>query len=143
VLTSPLQRARRTCELAGFGAEALVTEDLAEWDYGKDEGRTKAEILVDDPSWDIWREGPHGGEPLAALAARVARVIDIARQAGGDVLCFAHGHSLRTLAAVWFELDPAFAGHLHLDPTTISVLGWEHGRPALIEWNARGSRPGS
>jgi broad specificity phosphatase PhoE len=142
VLVSPLQRAMRTAKLLGFAEGALVTDSLMEWDYGTDDGRMKSEIIVDDPTWDLWTDGPHDGEPLASLTERIDGVLSVVRQCPpGNVLIVAHGHSLRVLCARWLGLDATFARSLHLDPTTVSVLGFEHGRPAIIEWNRDGSRP--
>lgn len=135
VFTSPLVRARATCELAGFGAQAVVVNDLAEWDYGNVEGRTTAEMRVDTPNWSIWREGPVGGETLAEVAARADRVIARMQSVGGDVACFAHGHLLRILAVRWMGADARFAGNLALGPTSISTLGFASGLPAMLTWN--------
>jgi broad specificity phosphatase PhoE len=142
VLVSPLQRAMRTAKLLGFSEGALVTESLMEWDYGKDDGRTKSEIIVEDPSWDLWTDGPHEGESLESLTERIDGVLAVVRQCPpGNVLLVAHGHALRVFCARWLGLPATFGRSLHLDPTTISVLGYEHGRPAIIEWNRDGSRP--
>ena len=100
VLTSPLQRARTTAALAGF-PDAIVDADLAEWDYGDDEGLTRAEILERSPGWSLWRDGCPGGESPDAVAARLDRVVARVRAVEGDAIAFAHGHSLRSLAARW------------------------------------------
>ncbi|HJW21596.1 MAG TPA: histidine phosphatase family protein [Candidatus Limnocylindrales bacterium] len=135
VLTSPRRRAMDTCRRAGFGDRAVVDADLAEWDYGADEGRTTAEIQVDRPGWSIWRDGPLGGETIGQVAARAERVIHRARQVDGDVLAFAHGHLLRVLAARWADFAPVDGRGLLLEPATISILGWERETPVIELWN--------
>lgn len=139
VLASPLARARRTAELAGFGAGQIeLDDDLMEVDYGEYEGRTTAEIRRARPGWDLWRDGCPGGETIADAARRAERVIARAREADGPVLLVAHGHLLRTLAARALELAPEAGRHFKLDPSTISVIGSEHEWPALTQWNAPG-----
>ena len=135
VLTSPRVRARDTSRLAGFGDRAVVDDDLAEWDYGADEGRTTAEIQGDRPGWSIWIEGPAGGETIDAVAARADRTIERVRSASGDVLAFAHGHLLRILAARWVGLAPADGRRFLLEPATLSILGWERETPVIERWN--------
>ena len=135
VLTSPRRRALETCRLAGFGGRAIVDDDLAEWDYGADEGRTTAEIRRDRPGWTIWRDGPSGGETIDQVAARAERVIARARAADGDVLAFAHGHLLRILGARWVGLAAVDGRALLLEPATLSILGWEHESPVIARWN--------
>jgi len=137
VLTSPLQRARCTATLAGF-PDAVVDDDLAEWDYGDDEGRTSAEIRVGRPGWTIWTGGPHGGERLAQVAARADRAIARIRSIDGDVLAFAHGHLLDILAARWVGLAPDHGRVFYLDPAAMSVLGWHADQPVVKRWNADG-----
>ena len=134
VLTSPRSRARDTAALAGF-ADAIVDDDLVEWDYGDDEGRTTAEIQQERPGWFLWQDGVRNGESLDHVAARTKRVIARGLAADGDVLVFAHGHVLRVLAACWLEQPPAFGQRLAFDPAMISVLGWEHDRACLTTWN--------
>src|SRR5205807_847369 len=111
VCTSPLQRARKTCELAGFGAAATVDKDLVEWNYGAYEGKTTADIRKERPDWQLFRDGCPGGESVQAVGARADRVVARLRAAGGDVLVFSSGHFLRVLAARWLGLDPS-AGRL-------------------------------
>jgi broad specificity phosphatase PhoE len=135
VISSPLRRARRTCELAGFGASARVCDDLAEWDYGDMEGKTTDEIRADRPGWDIWTDGVLGGESLEEVANRADRVVALVRGRGGDVLAFAHAHILRVIAARWLDLDPGFGRGLLLAPATISILGWERENSAIVRWN--------
>jgi probable phosphoglycerate mutase len=136
VLTSPLQRARETCELAGFGAVADVDADLQEWDYGEYEGLTTEEIRRSRPGWTAFTGGFPGGEALADVADRVDRVISRVRCHDGPVLAFGHGHCLRVLAARWIELDPVAAARLKLSTATISVLGWERETAAIERWNS-------
>jgi broad specificity phosphatase PhoE len=136
VLTSPRQRARDTCELAGHGGVAEVTNDLAEWDYGAYEGRTTDEIRRNVPDWTIFSHGTPDGETAAAVAARADRVIERACEANGVVALFSHGHFLRVLGARWIGL-PASAGALFaLDPATLSLLGHERDQRVLREWNS-------
>jgi broad specificity phosphatase PhoE len=137
VLTSPLRRARHTAALAGFG-DAIVDDDLAEWDYGDDEGRTSAEIRAERPGWNIWYDGPKNGETLDHLAARADRVIARVRTAGGAGLAFAHGHLLDVLAARWVALPPEDGRIFYLDPASVSVLGWHGAQPVVRTWNSDG-----
>ncbi len=136
VLASPLSRARDTAALAGY-ADAVVDDDLCEWDYGDYEGRTTVDIRASEaPTWFLWDDGVPNGETLGQVAARADRVIARAWAVGGDVLVFAHGHVLRVVGARWLELDPGFARHLELSPATVSILGWERDVPAIEAWNA-------
>src|SRR5207249_3516 len=107
VYTSPLQRAARTCALAGYGAVAVADPDLVEWDYGAYEGRTTEDIRKERPDWHLFRDGCPGGEGVADVGARADRVVGRLRAVGGDVLVFSSGHILRVLAARWLGLDPA------------------------------------
>jgi broad specificity phosphatase PhoE len=141
VLTSPLSRARRTCELAGFGDRAEVCDDLVEWDYGEYEGLVTDEIRRRRPGWTLWQDGVPGGETLAQVAARADRVVQRARRSGGDVLAFAHGHLLRVVAARWLGLEPSAAGSLLLVPASLGVLTWEREVPALGRWDDDGADP--
>lgn len=135
VLTSPRRRARHTAELAGF-ADAEVTDDLAEWAYGDYEGLTTAQIREAVPGWTIWTGVSPGGETGAEVAARLDRVVARAREAGGRTLVFAHGHSLRVLAARWLGLPPEGGRLLRLDTATLSVLGFERETAVVLRWNA-------
>src|SRR5246127_2192829 len=126
VFTSPLQRASRTCELAGFGAAAEIDPDLVEWDYGEYEGRRTAEIHVERPDWQLFRDGCPGGESPTQIGARADRVVSRARAVKGDVLLFSSGHFLRVLAARWLGLDAAGGRYLLLSTASLSVLGYEH-----------------
>ncbi|MGX1757531.1 histidine phosphatase family protein [Streptomyces lydicus] len=138
VRTSPLVRAKETCELAGFGDRARPWDALMEFDYGAYEGLTPAEIKSGRPDWLIWRDGVPEGETLAEVAARADAVVDWARSADRDVLVFAHGHILRALGARWLGLDISFAARIRLEPTSLSVLGWAYGEPAIERWNDTG-----
>ena len=135
VLSSPLQRARRTAELAGYGERAEPDEDLRERDYGDYEGLTTKAIRVERPGWDVWRDDIPGGETLAQLGARADRVIERALAAGGDTLVFAHSHLLRTLGARWIGIGPEGGGKLVLGTAAVSVLGFERERRVLRRWN--------
>lgn len=135
VLASPLERARRTAELAGFGDALAFDEDLMEVDYGDYEGRTTAEIHRARPDWDLWRDGCPGGETIAEAATRAERVLARARAAQGPVLLVGHGHLTRTLASRALTLEPDHGRHLALDPATLSIVGAEHAAPALRLWN--------
>jgi probable phosphoglycerate mutase len=137
VFTSPLQRASRTCELAGFGAAAQVDADLVEWNYGRYEGLTTADILRQNPKWDLFRDGCPGGESPSAVSARADRVIGWIRAVAGDVLLFSHGHFLRVLAARWMGLDVSFGRYLLLSTSAVCALGYEHNlsEPVIRLWN--------
>ena len=142
VLTSPLVRARRTAELAGF-PDAVVEPGLTEWDYGAYEGRTTAEISAElGRRWDLWHDGvPAGatpGESATDVRARAERVLERATVAlpDGDVILFAHGHMLRAIAIAWVGLAPSAGTIFALSTSTLSVLGFEHDRPAIRVWNA-------
>lgn len=135
VYVSPLQRARQTCVLAGYGEAAIVEPDLIEWDYGTYEGKTSAEIQTTQPGWTLFGDGVPGGETLADVAARAARVIGRVRSVSGDVLLFGHGHQLRILTALWLEFAPSAGQHLQLEPASPSTLGYEHEWTALLSWN--------
>jgi broad specificity phosphatase PhoE len=138
VFTSPLQRAARTCELSGFGAGAITDRDLVEWDYGKYEGLTSAEILKQNPSWDLFRDGAPGGESPEQIGERADRVVQRIRNDGGDVLIFSSGHFIRVLTARWLALGPGVGGrYFLLNPASLSALSYEHNlsRPVIRLWN--------
>jgi probable phosphoglycerate mutase len=135
VLASPLARAFETARLAGFGDRVEATDDLLEWDYGADEGRTTDDIRKDRSGWTVWRDGPRDGETAAQVAARVDRVIARARAASGDVLAVAHGHVLRVLAARWLGEPPTEGRLYELGTATVSVLGWERETATIERWN--------
>jgi broad specificity phosphatase PhoE len=135
VLTSPMRRARDTATLAGF-ADAEVTQDAVEWDYGEYEGITTAQIRETVPGWSVWRHGAPGGELAGEVAGRVDRVIDRVRASGVErALLFAHGHLLRVLAARWLEQAPEEGSRYRLDTATVSVLGWERDTRVILRWN--------
>jgi broad specificity phosphatase PhoE len=137
VLTSPSQRARKTCELAGFGAQAKVIDDLAEWDYGQYEGRTSSQIHAENPNWDLFRDGCPGGESPAQIGARASGVVDQIRATQGDVLIFSSGHILRVLTARWLRLETDAARYFLLSTASLSILSYEHNQsnPAIKLWN--------
>jgi probable phosphoglycerate mutase len=138
VWTSPLQRARRTCELAGFAARALDDADLLEWDYGEYEGRRSAEIRAERPEWNLFRDGCPGGETARDVALRVDRVITRLRKLPGNSVVFSHGHLLRMLGARWVGLPPGGARYFVLGTASLSCLDYEHGRretPVIRTWN--------
>lgn len=138
IRTSPLARARETCELAGFAERASTWDTLMEWDYGAYEGMTPDEIQAVRPGWLIWRDGVPQGESLAEVTARADEVVAWARSADRDVLVFAHGHILRSIGARWLGLPIDFAARVRLNPTSLSVLGWAYDEPAIESWNDLG-----
>jgi len=137
VLFSPLQRAARTCALAGFAGDAKIDYDLVEWDYGDYEGKTTEEIRQAWPGWNIFRDGCPGGESLGQVAARADRVIARLRGLHEDALLFSHGHFLRVLAARWLDLDPRAGRGLLLSTAALCAIGYEHDRddPVIRLWN--------
>lgn len=137
VFTSPLVRAKRTCELAGYGAVAESDSDLVEWNYGDYEGRRTIDIRQERPGWRLFRDGCPNGEPFDAVRDRADRVIARLRAVSGDTLVFAHSHFLRILAVRWLGLPVADARLLVLATASVSVLGYEHAldEPAIRMWN--------
>src|SRR5678815_4764752 len=138
VFTSPLQRARRTCELSGYGAVAEVDADLVEWDYGQYEGRRTVEIQAERPDWQLFRDGCPGGESPAQVAARADRIVDRVRAVQGNVLLFSSGHFMRVLAARWLGLEPTISSrYFMLSTASLSALGYEGNpaRPVIQLWN--------
>jgi len=137
VFTSPLRRARRTCELAGFGSVAEIDPDLVEWDYGEYEGRRSVEIHAERPDWQLFRDGAPSGESPQQVAERADRVGDRLRAISGNVLIFSSGHFLRMLAGSWIGIEPYDAKSLTLSTASLSVLGYEHSleQPAIQLWN--------
>jgi broad specificity phosphatase PhoE len=135
VLVSPRIRARRTAELAGF-PDAVVDEDLVEWDYGDYEGITTPQIRERDPGWTIWDGVTPGGESAAQVAERLDRVVARVRESAGDTLIFGHGHCLRALAARWLGEPVRLGRFLSLGTATLSVLGDDRGQPVIQTWNA-------
>lgn len=137
VFTSPLQRARKTSELAGFGSMAQIDGDLVEWDYGEYEGRLRVDILKERPDWQLFRDGCPGGESPQQVAARADRVVSRVRAVAGDVLLFSSGHFLRVLATRWIGLEPINGKSLVLGTASLSALGYENSisHPAIRLWN--------
>lgn len=135
VLCSPLRRARRTCEIAGYSDVAAIEPDLQEWDYGEWTGSTQAQIRVLLPGWTIWSGPVPGGESIDDVAARACRIVDRLRSFDGAVALFAHGHFLRVLATQWLNLDARYGAHLALDTSGIAILGEDAGIPAIRVWN--------
>lgn len=135
VLSSPLERALDTCRLAGYGDVAQIRRDLAEWDYGRYDGKTSAQIAEERPGWSLWRDGGPGGEKAADVGKRVDRVIAEIRQTNGDVLLFAHGHVLRVLTARWLSQGPEAGRYYALGTAALSELGYEHENAVIVRWN--------
>jgi probable phosphoglycerate mutase len=136
VLTSPLARAKETCELAGYGGVAEVDHNLMEWDYGVYEGRTTLDIRKEDPIWSVWLSPIQSGESLDQVYARAKAVAERLVAHGGDAALFAHGHVLRILAAAWIGMPPIVGRSLALDTATISVLGYERQTRVIRQWNS-------
>ena len=137
VFTSPLKRAVRTCELAGFGGEAESDRDLLEWNYGRYEGRRTKEIHEQRPGWQLFRDGCPGGETPDQVGARAERVVGRVRNVPGNVLLFSSGHCLRVLTARWLGFDAGAGRFFMLDTASLSILGYEHNQsePAIRLWN--------
>ena len=137
VFTSPLRRAARTCELAGFAADATVDHDLLEWNYGEYEGRRTAEIRAERPGWQLFRDGCPGGETPDEVGIRADRVVSRVRAVEGDVLLFSSGHFLRVLTARWLGLEPGAGRFFLLSTASLSALGYEHERtqPVIRLWD--------
>lgn len=135
VLTSPLKRAKRTCELASLLDHAEIEPDLVEWNYGKYEGKKSSDILKENPSWTIFTHGAPGGESIADVDKRARRVIQKIKNVNGDVAIFSSGHILRVLAACWLGMTAAEGRFFQLSTASISKLGYEHDLPVIILWN--------
>jgi len=137
VYASPLQRARRTCELAGFSTIAQADPDLVEWNYGDYEGRRTKEIHLERPDWELFRDGCPGGEAPADIGKRADRVVARARAVEGNLLLFSSGHFLRVLAARWLGLEPGAGRLFLLETASLSALGYEHNlsQPVIRLWN--------
>jgi probable phosphoglycerate mutase len=136
VMTSPLQRARETCELAGLGGRAEIERDLMEWNYGEYEGLTPKQIQAKAPGWMIFSDGCPGGESPEQVGERADRVIASIRAVEGNVVLFAHGHIFRVFAARWLGLPAAAGGHFLLDTATLNILSYYRDIPAVKRWNA-------
>ena len=145
VFTSPLQRASRTCELAGFGEVAKTDPDLMEWNYGEYEGLTTEQIHAQRPGWQLFRDGAPGGESPAQAGARADRVVSRLRALNGDVLLFSSGHFLRMLGTRWLGLDPGDGRCFLLSTASLSILGYEHdlSEPVFRLWNDTSHLAGS
>ena len=137
VFTSPLQRATRTCELAGFGSVAEIDRDLLEWNYGEYEGRLTTDIHKERPEWQLFRDGCPGGESPDEVGTRADRVVKRVRAVEGDVLVFSSAHFLRVFAARWLGLDTAFGRYFVLSTASLSALGYEHNlsQPVIRLWD--------
>ena len=137
VFTSPLQRASRTCELAGFGDAAEVVDSLLEWDYGQYEGLRSAEILKERPDWQLFRDGCPEGESPAQVGERADHVIERVKAVTGNVLLFSSGHFLRVLASRWLSLEAGAGRYFVLSTASLSALGYEHNlsQPVIRLWN--------
>jgi broad specificity phosphatase PhoE len=140
IFSSPLQRAKRTCELAGFGGVAEVLPELVEWNYGDYEGITTHDIHAKRPDWDLFKHGAPGGESLHQVTVRANRVIERLREVNGDVLCFSSGHFLRALAACWLGLGAGGGRYFVLSTTSLSALSYEHNlhEPVIKLWDETG-----
>jgi broad specificity phosphatase PhoE len=137
VFVSPLIRARRTCELAGFAAQAEVNPDLLEWNYGDYEGRLTRDIHRERPDWDLFRDGAPSGESPDQVAARADRFVQLVRPIDGDVAAFSSGHIIRMIAARWLGLEPLDAKYFYCDTASVGILGYERDRsqPVILLWN--------
>jgi len=135
VFSSPLQRARRTCELSGFGGAAEVDRNLVEWNYGDYEGLRTPEIHAQRPAWQLFRDGCPGGESPAQVGARADAIVSRLRAVTGNVLVFSSGHFLRVLAARWVGLEPAGGQLLILSTASLSTVSYENNQPAIRLWN--------
>jgi probable phosphoglycerate mutase len=138
VFVSPMQRARETCQIAGFGSQAVVDNDLKEWDYGVYEGKTTSEIRAQIPGWSVWKDPIVDGETAEQVGLRADHVIArslTASPGGGNVALFAHAHILRILAARWLGLAAIEGSLFALGTGSVSVLGWEREARVISSWN--------
>ena len=135
VLTSPMERARDTCRLAGYGDAAQVDPNLCEWDYGDYEGRTTPDIQQERPGWSLWRDGVPNGENIEQVSSRAETVLARAIAADGDTALFSHGHILRILTARWLQLDPRCGSLFALSTASVSTLGYERETRVISCWN--------
>jgi broad specificity phosphatase PhoE len=142
VLSSPMQRARATCDLAGLGAQAEISVDLSEWDYGNYEGRSSAEICLETPGWNVFRDGCPGGETPEQVSARADRLIAGLRASNANIALFSHGQFGCALAVRWIGVAIVEGQHFALDPASMSILGPKPGHPhipVISQWNVRPS----
>ena len=137
VFSSPRRRARRTAELAGLGARLEIDPDLAEWDYGRYQGRRRDEVVAERPGWSLFKDGCPDGESPQQITARADRVVARMHDIGGTIALFGHGHYFRALAARWLGVSVGCGATLLLSTAALSVLGYEHtaGSPVLVRWN--------
>jgi len=135
VLCSPLQRARKTCEIAGFSSHAQIEPLIMEWDYGDCTSFTQEQLRQKHPDWNVWTGPIPNGESIEQIAARADEVIEKYRNTGGKVLLFAHGHFLRIFASRYLKLPPETGIALAMDPCAVSIMGWDAGFPAIRQWN--------
>ncbi len=140
VFTSPLIRAKRTCELAGFSGVAEEESDLVEWDYGDYNGLKSVDIHLENPNWNLFRDGAPGGESPEQVAVRANRFIEKVRSTAGDVAAFSSGHIIRMIAARWLGLSPLEAKNFFTSTASLGILGYEHDRsqPVILLWNENG-----
>jgi broad specificity phosphatase PhoE len=138
VISSPLRRARETCELAGCGEQAVIVDDCREWNYGAYGGLTSAQIHAGTPAWSLWDDGCPEGEDAGAVGARADRVLSMRSQMDGPVAIFAHGHFLQILAARWLGFEASCGRYLVLDNAAVSLIGINRGGPAIRMWNNTG-----
>ena len=137
VCTSPLLRAKETCELAGFSSKMILEPDAVEWNYGAYEGMTHEQISQKNPGWNLFQDGAPEGESPAEVGQRADRIIDRFLALKGNIALFSHGHFLRTLAARWLGLDAGSGALFTLNVCSLSILGFERGRRVLQLWNSQ------
>ncbi|MCI0382216.1 MAG: histidine phosphatase family protein [Chlamydiae bacterium] len=135
VLVSPLERAKRTCEIAGYLDQAEIDSDLVEWNYGDYEGKTNGEILKENPNWMIFTHGAPNGESVADVGLRVKRILNKVKNIEGDVAIFSSGHFLRSFTARWLDLAIEDGRLFLLTTGSISILGYERSQRVIISWN--------
>ncbi|MGE5196107.1 MAG: histidine phosphatase family protein [Anaerolineae bacterium] len=135
VFTSPLKRAKETCQLADLFSQAEIDDDLVEWNYGDYEGLTREEIHKKDPGWSIFTKGAPGGESVDDVSKRADRVLEKIHHLKGSIAIFSSGHFSRVLAVKWLSLNPECGKLLALFPASLSILGYESNNPVLIRWN--------
>ena len=135
IFCSPLERARETCEIAGYMPDAEIDDDLVEWDYGRYEGKTTAEIREIEPKWTVFTKGGPDGESVGDIATRTARVLSRVRAISGDVALFSSGHFLRALTARWLGLPVSYGKYFLLSTASVSVLSYDRGTPVIMSWN--------